>query len=86
MADVTRNRKNGNLCTTSNGNVIIYRGHLCEGTNLVGGSNVEFCLWFRCGQRDVPANQAHEGDIREVDCPSCLAIWNEENGQFGVGA
>ena len=23
---------------------------------------------------------------REAYCPECLALWNEENGQFGLGA
>ena len=72
-----------NLCKTSHGHEIIYDGHLCEGTKLVP---TNFCLWTRCGALDVPADMAHEGDIKEVTCLECLNIWNEENGQFGVGA
>jgi endonuclease V-like protein UPF0215 family len=26
------------------------------------------------------------GRKREAYCPECLALWNEENGQFGLGA
>ena len=76
----------GEVCTLSHGSEMIYLGHLCEGANLTTIRDVNFCLWTRCQDRDVPADQAHRGDIREVTCLSCLALWNAENGQFGVGA
>jgi len=85
--DVTTDRLSGNVCTKSSGQEIVYDGHLCEGANLtpVFGSD-NFCLWFRCGAADVPADKAHQGDISEVTCLKCREIWDEENGQFGVGA
>ena len=73
--DVTRHRDSGHVCTTSNDKPMIWNGHLCEGANLVGGyRNVEFCLWTRCGSKDVPANAAHEGSFSEVTCEKCAAL------------
>lgn len=54
------------------GSLIIWNGHLCEGSRLVSGDPSTFCLWTRCGQHDVPANSAHEGSLDEVTCSSCL--------------
>ena len=86
MLDETTQRNSGELCTKSVGQEIIWNGHLCEGANLTAPIGRDFCLWTRCGSADVPAGKAHRGDIKEVSCPQCLEIWNEENGQFGVGA
>lgn len=74
MHDATTHRRSGSLCTKSNGKPIIWKGHLCEGANLVGGLNEEFCLWTRCGSKDVPANAAHEGSASDVTCPKCLTL------------
>ncbi len=86
MYDASTHRNSGDLCTTSHGREVIHEGHLCEGANLTGSLGKNFCLWHRCGNADVPADAAHEGDIREVTCLPCLEIWNSENGQFGAGA
>jgi hypothetical protein len=86
MNDVTTDRFSGDVCTTSNGREIIWRGHLCEGANLTQIRDDNFCLWTRCGKHDVPADKAHEGELSEVDCPNCRRVWDGENGQFGVGA
>lgn len=86
MTDTTTDRHSGKTCTTAHGHEIIWNGHLCEGANLVAPIGQEFCLWTRCGQHDVPAGAAHEGEIKEVTCDDCRKIWNDENGQFGVGA
>lgn len=75
--DVTTHMRSGELCTSSNGKPMIWKGHLCEGANLVGGSNVEFCLWTRCGSKDVPANSAHEGSLSEVTCDRCKSLNGE---------
>ena len=84
--DVITDRRSGELCVTKNGHEIVWRGHLCEGANLTPTGPENFCLWTRCGKHDVPASDAYEGDIRECACPECLAIWNQDNGQFGAGA
>ena len=86
MTDITTDRLHGKTCTTSRGHEIVWNGHLCEGANLTPPRDDNFCLWTRCGCADVPADKAHEGDIREVECPDCLNIWNAEHGQFGMGA
>lgn len=86
MSDANTDRRSGSLCTTSSGREIIWDGHLCEGANLTGLRDDNFCLWTRCGSKDVPAGKAHEGDIKEATCEACLGIWNAENGQFGMGA
>lgn len=86
MTDVTKERLSGKTCTKSNGKEIIWSGHLCEGANLTPIRDDNFCLWTRCGSADVPAGQAHEGDVREVDCPECRKVWDGEHGQFGMGA
>lgn len=68
--DVTQERQSGKLCYTSNGNVMVWNGHLCEGANLTPpGDN--FCLWTRCGRHDVPAGQAREGRAEDVTCADC---------------
>lgn len=85
MNDDTNRRLDGTLVTASHGREIIHNGHLCEGANLTPSLDDNFCLWHRCGDADVPADSAHEGDIRQVTCKNCLEIWNIENGQFGVG-
>lgn len=74
------------LTTKKNGSEIVWQGHLCEGTQFIPDDKNTFCLWTRCGDHDVPANTAHQGDITEVHCTKCIEVWNEENGQFGVGA
>lgn len=74
MNDVRRERLSGKLCTTSNGNPVVWNGHLCEGANLAGTRDDNFCLWTRCGARDVPAGKAYEGSISEVTCPACAAL------------
>lgn len=84
--DVTTDRNSGKTCTTSHDNVMVWNGHLCEGANVVAPIGREFCLWTRCGKHDVPGGKAHEGALREVTCEECRTIWNDENGQFGVGA
>lgn len=84
--EVTRERLGGKTCTTQHGHEIVWKGHLCEGANLTPPNNDNFCLWTRCGSADVPADAAHEGSLREITCGDCLKIWNDENGQFGVGA
>lgn len=86
MTDITTDRLTGTTCATQHGAEIVWDGHLCEGANLTPPRTDNFCLWTRCENHDVPADQAHEGDIREVSCPDCLKVWNDENGQFGVGA
>lgn len=86
MTDVTTDRLSGKTCTTQHQNEIVWNGHLCEGANLASIRNDNFCLWTRCGSADVPAGKGREGDIREVNCPACLKLWNDEHGQFGVGA
>lgn len=86
MTDVFEHRNTGKLCTTSDGKEIVWNGHLCEGANLTGSIGDNFCLWTRCGNADVPADRGYEGDIREVTCPACLSVWQQENGQFGAGA
>lgn len=79
MSDTTRDRRTGKVCTTQHGNVIVWRGHLCEGANLTTtGDN--FCLWTRCGKHDVPADAAAESDIINVDCGECRKIWEDETG------
>lgn len=85
-SDITTSRLSGKTCTTQNKHEIIWQGHLCEGSNLTPPRDDNFCLWTRCGAHDVPADAAREGDVSEVSCAACLKIWNEENGQFGVGA
>ena len=85
MNDTTTHRQTGDLCKTSHGKEIIWKGHLCEGANLTPTDGDNFCLWTRCGGADVPSDKAQEGDIHEVKCQDCLQIWNDENGQFGVG-
>ena len=84
--DITTGRYSGETCTTQHHREIVWNGHLCEGANLTPPTNDNFCLWTRCGARDVPANKAWEGYIREVTCPEFLRIWNEEHGRLGVGA
>lgn len=84
--DVTKERRSGKVCMTHRGHEIIWRGHLCEGANLTPKRYDNFCLWTRCGKHDVPADKGYEGDIKEVTCPECRSIWNDENGPFGVGA
>jgi hypothetical protein len=86
MLDETKHRNSGKLCTKSAGHEMVWNGHLVEGANLTSIRDWNFCLWTRCGQHDVPSNSAHRGDIRDVVCTECKAVWNEENGQFGVGA
>ena len=86
MNDVTTERHSGQICTTQHGHEIIWHGHLCEGANLTPLRTDNFCLWTRCGKHDVPADKGYEGDIKEVSCAECLSFWNDENGQFGVGA
>jgi hypothetical protein len=84
--DTVNGRLQGELCTTSHGNHIVWDGHLCEGANLTPPRNDNFCLWTRCGGGDVPADKAHEGTMNEVECAACRRLYEEENGQFGVGA
>ena len=86
MTDITTERLGGKTCTTQHGHEIVWNGHLCEGANLTSPRDDNFCLWTRCGKHDVPADKGREGDIREVTCDDCRQIWNDENGQFGVGA
>ena len=86
LNDVQERGRSGKVCTVSHGREIIWNGHLCEGSNLTAPIGDKFCLWTRCGEADVPANKAHEGDVGEVTCDACRAIWNGENGQFGLGA
>lgn len=71
MHDMTTHSASGELCNTSNGRPIIWNGHLCEGASLAGRSSANFCLWTLCG-RDVPANQAKEGDWGDAECLECL--------------
>lgn len=71
MADIETHRLSGEVCTASRGRPIIWKGHLCEGTNLTDIRNDNFCLWTRCGKHDVPANQAHAGSESEVKCSEC---------------
>lgn len=84
--DVTTDRRGGKTCTTQHGHEIIWNGHLCEGANLTPSLSDNFCLWTRCGKHDVPADKGHEGSLAEVSCGECLKMWNDENGQHGVGA
>lgn len=72
--DVTTDRTSGKTCTTSHGNPMIWRGHLCEGANLTHPRDDNFCLWTRCKSADVPAGKAHEGHRSEVTCAKCLQI------------
>lgn len=81
MFDVTRDRRSGATCHTSNGHPILWKGHLCEGANLTAPIDDNFCLWTRCGQHDVPSNAAHEGLHQEIECPRCKAITEEEAKQ-----
>jgi len=61
------------LVTRINDNLIIWEGHACEGSNLGGHLDYStFCLWTRCGAKDVPANAAHEGSAKEITCPKCV--------------
>lgn len=85
MRDVNRHKHSGLLCTKSRGNEIIHDGHLCEGADVTAPIGRNFLLWWRCGKGDVPANKGYEGDIKEVTCPDCLELWEQEHGQFGVG-
>ena len=71
MHDVTKERFSGKTCTTSNGRLIVWNGHLCEGANLTSARDDNFCLWTRCGSNDVPANKAREGRLDEVSCEAC---------------
>lgn len=86
MTDVTTDRYTGKICTTQHGHEIVWNGHLCEGANRTPLSDDNFCLWTQCSKHDVPSDQGHEGKIRDITCFACLAIWNDENGQLGVGA
>lgn len=79
MTDTRTDMFSGKVCTTSNGKPMIWRGHLCEGANLVQ-SGREFCLWTKCGKHDVPANSAHEGRYREVTCVECLKADQDTSG------
>lgn len=66
------------LVTLSNGNLIIWNGHACEGADLTPASKSRnFCLWTRCGMHDVPANSAHEGERSEISCEACLAVTDQ---------
>ncbi len=67
---------------------IFWDGHLCEGDNMVTGDPDTFILWTRCGNKDVPADKGHVGPKApdDITCDECLKIWNDENGQFGMGA
>ena len=71
--DVCHERRSGKLCTTSNGNIIVWKGHACEGSNLAPPDD-NFCLWTRCGRHDVPADAAHEGHAGEVTCVDCREL------------
>jgi hypothetical protein len=75
--DVSTDRLSGKTCTLSNGNVMVWNGHLCEGANLTPKVSDNFCLWTRCGKHDVPAGGAHEGDLSQVTCLGCLRIGTE---------
>lgn len=74
MADETTHRRSGEVCTTSGGQPIVYRGHAAEGANLVAPIGDEFCMWTRCGSSDVPANRAYRGTAQEVSCRDCISI------------
>ena len=73
----------------SNGQEVFWNGHLCEGSQIIASNYRDtFILWTRCGAKDVPAGKGYIGPTapNDIKCPECLKIWNEENGQFGVGA
>ncbi len=71
MTDVVTHSLSGEICRTSNGKLIIWNGHLCEGANLTSPIGRDFCLWTICGKFDVPANKAHEGNFSEIECTTC---------------
>lgn len=80
MLDVKDAKISGKTCRTQNHKPIFWKGHLCEGANIVAPIGEEFCLWTLCGDHDVPANAAREGDVRDVRCSECIRVWNEESG------
>lgn len=71
----------GKVCTTQNGNPIIWNGHLCEGAAVVP---TDFILWTRCGSADVPTNSAYEGSKDDVSCEQCLTLLQSAWGKFTV--
>ncbi|HTV69286.1 MAG TPA: hypothetical protein VMF90_12185 [Rhizobiaceae bacterium] len=83
--DIKFHRNDGKLCTLSNGKLIIWNGHLCEGANLTSPRDVNFCLWTRCGGHDVPSNSAHEGILAEVECGECRKVLARNSDAAGEG-
>ena len=63
------------IITEINGNPIRWTDaqgvtHYVEGADVHPGIRL---LWPRCGQGDVPANQAWIGGNVDVDCPACIS-------------
>jgi hypothetical protein len=81
MPDASKHRLSGKVCTRSHGHEIVWKGHLCEGANLTPAHRDSFAVWTRCGEHDVPDEEAQEGDITDVTCDACLAVWREEQEQ-----
>jgi len=81
MPDAAKHRLSGLVCTRSHGHEMVWEGHLVEGANLTPAHEDSYASWTRCGQHDVPNDDAVEGDITDVTCAGCLAIWREEQEQ-----
>jgi hypothetical protein len=63
------------LINEVNGNPIVWRGHLCEGDQMVPGNPGTFLLWTRCGEHDVPANAGRQGRFEDVHCAKCVEAY-----------
>jgi hypothetical protein len=48
------------MITEQNGHSIYWKGHLCEGDQIVAADPDTFILWTRCQKLDVPASAACE--------------------------
>lgn len=62
------------LTTHKDGMPIIWRGHACEGFQIIPSDVGTFILWTRCGKHDVPANAGHVGKFEDIHCSACVEV------------
>ena len=75
---IERHRLSGETCTTYKDVSLVWKGHLCEGANLTPPRDDNFCLWTRCQQHDVPADNATTGSLADVHCSACAEVFRKE--------